>query len=128
MINRHGYLTGSLIACATVGLAIYTGMLYEQYTAPRPCIINLSHHSYPHFEFEQMMLDNVVEYTEESDMYRWGVKTSEELAEKLVEMSQGSEHPSAIYINERTGNKFYIPGLCYVGEVDFFGDPILYRK
>ena len=127
MINRRGYLTGSLIACATIGLAIYTGMLYERHTAPRPCAINLSHHSYPNFEFEQMMLDNVVEYNKESDMYRWGVKTSEELAEKLVEMSQDSEWPSSIYNNDK-GQKFYVPGLCYVGDVDFFGDPILYRR
>ena len=127
MINRYGYATGVAIACATVGLAIYTGMLYEQHTAPRPCIVNLSHHSYPNFEFEQMMLDNVVGYTKESDMYRWGVKTSEELAEKLVELSQDSEWPSSIYVNEK-GEKFYVPGLCYVGDVDFFGDPILYRR
>lgn len=125
--DRYGYLTGGLIACATVALAIYAGMLYERHTTPRPCIVNLSLHSYPNFEFEQMMLDNVVEYTKESDMYRWGVKTSEELAEKLVEMSQDSEWPSSIYVNEKN-EKFYVPGLCYVGDVDFFGDPILYRR
>lgn len=124
-MDRYGYLTGSLIACATVGLAIYAGMLYERHTAPRPCILNLSQHSYP--QFEQMMLDNVVEYTKESDMYRWGVKTSEELAEKLVELSQDSDWPSSIYVNDR-GEKFYVPGLCYVGDVDFFGEPILYRR
>ena len=127
MINRYGYANGIAIACVTVGLAIYSGVLDERHTAPRPCIINLSHHSYPNFEFEQMMLDNVVGYTKESDMYRWGVKTSEELAEKLVEMSQVSEWPSSIYVNEK-GEKFYVPGLCYVGDVDFFGDPILYRR
>jgi hypothetical protein len=28
---RHGYLIGVLIACITVGLAIYVGMLIERY-------------------------------------------------------------------------------------------------
>jgi hypothetical protein len=28
---RYGYLTGVLIACTTVGLAIYVGMLIERY-------------------------------------------------------------------------------------------------
>ena len=28
---RYGYLTGCLIACTAVGLAIYVGMLIERY-------------------------------------------------------------------------------------------------
>lgn len=128
MINIYGYSTGVFIACSSIALAIYTGMLYERHTTPRPCIVNLSVTSYPYFEHEQMMLDNIVDYDEDSDFYRAGIKTSEELAERLVEMSQDTNYPSEIYINPRTQEKFYVPGLCYVGDVDFSGDPILYRK
>lgn len=128
MMERFGYAAGVAIACTTVGVAIYTGMLFERYTAPEPCIVNLSTTSYPMFEFEQIMLDNIVEYNEDSDFYRAGIKTSEELAERLVEMSQDSNWPSSIYTNPRTERRFYVPGLCYVGDVDGFGDPVLYRK
>ena len=127
-MNLYGYWTGMTIAVAAVSLSFYLGTkVQKDLLTPRPCIINLSVYSYPQFEFEQAMLDNVVEYNQESDMYRWGVKTSEELAEKLVEMSQDSKWPSSIYVNKQ-GQKFYVPGLCYVGEIDGFGDPILYRK
>lgn len=126
-MNLYGYLAGVAVAVSAVGLSFFIGTkVQKELLTPHPCIVNLSVYSYPQFEFEQQMLDNIVEYSQESDMYRWGVKTSEELAEKLVEMSKGSEHPSSIY--ELEGKKFYVPGLCYVGDVDMFGDPILYRK
>lgn len=128
MMERFGYTIGVVIACVTVGVAIYTGTMYERHTAPKPCIVNLSVHSYPNFEWEQIMLDSVVGYNKDSDFYRSGIKTSEELAERLVEMSQDSDWPSSIYTNPRNGNRFYVPGLCYVGAVDSFGDPVLYRK
>jgi hypothetical protein len=121
MTNRYGYFTG-------VAIAIYSGMLYERHTSPEPCITNLSIHSYPNFEWEQIMLDNIVNYNKDSDMYRHGIKTSEELAKKLVEMSQDSNWSSSIYTNPKNNRKYYVPGLCYVGEVNFFGEPILYRK
>lgn len=124
------YVTETKVAvvCATFSLAIYMGMLYERHVAPEPCIENLSIYSYPNFEWEQIMLDNIVEYNEDSDMYRHGIKTSEQLAEKLVEMSKDSKWPSSIYTNPQNNNKYYVPGLCYVGGVDFFGEPVLYKK
>lgn len=128
MNNHYGYILGVGIACATVALALYAGMLCERYTAPRPCITNLSTSSYPYFEWEQKMLDEIVEYSEDSDMYREGIKTSAELAHRLVEMSQDSEWPSSIYVNAKTGKEYYVPGLCYVGKVDWRGEPILYRR
>jgi hypothetical protein len=128
MIDRYGYFTGAAIACATVALAIYSGILYERHTAPNPCITNLSIHSYPQFGFEQMMIDTIIHYNKDSDFYRTGIKTSEEMAEHLVEMSQDSDYPSSIYTNQTSGRKFYVPALCYVGKIDVFGDPILYKK
>lgn len=71
-MNRYGYTTGVAIACAAVMLALYTGMLYERHTAPVPCIANLSTTSYPIFKWEQIMLDDVTEYHEDSDFYRNG--------------------------------------------------------
>jgi len=127
-MEKFGYAVGVSIACATVALAIYSGMLYERHTAPEPCITNLSIYSYPNFEWEQIMLDNIVDYNEDSDFYRHGIQTSEELAEMLVEMSQDSNWQSSIYTNDRTGIRYYVPGLCYVGEVNVFGEPVLYRK
>lgn len=60
MIKRFGYATGIAIACATVGVAIYTGMLYERYTAPEPCIANfartISNHPFAHQH--QLMVDD----------------------------------------------------------------------
>lgn len=124
MNDRYGYITGISLACATVALALYAG----SYTTPRPCIANLSTNAYPFFAWEQQMLDNIVEYSEESDMHREGIKTSAELAHRLVEMSQDSEWPSSIYVNAKTGKEYYVPGLCYVGKVDWLGEPILYRR
>ena len=127
-MEKFGYFVGVSIASATVALAIYSGMLYERHTAQEPCITNLSIYSYPNFEWEQIMLDDIVDYSEDSDFYRDGIQTSEELAEMLVEMSQDSNWPSSIYTNTRTGIRYYVPGLCYVGEVNYFGEPVLYRK
>lgn len=128
MMEKFGYLSGIAIACATVSVAIYAGMLYERITAPEPCITNLSIYSYPNFEWEQIMLDDIVDYNEDSDFYRQGIKTSEELAEMLVEMSQDSKWPSSIYTNPRTGIRYYVPGLCYVGKIDGLGEPVLYMR
>lgn len=128
-MNLYGYFSGVVIAVAAVGISFYLGVkVQKDLLTPSPCIVNLSVYSYPNYEYEQMMLDDVVDYTEDSVYYREGVKTSEELAERLVDMSQDSEYPSLIYVNERNGDKFYVPGLCYVGAVNIFGDPILYRK
>ena len=74
------------------------------------------------------MLEEVWDYDKDSDYYRMGIKTSVDLAYKLVEMSRDSSHPSSIYVNPKTGDEFYVPGLCRVGDVDWFGDPILVRK
>jgi len=128
MMEKIGYTVGICIACVTVSFASYSGMLYERHTAPEPCITNLSIHSYPTFESEQIMLDNIVDYNEDSDFYRNGIQTSEELAEMLVEMSQDSKWPSSIYTNPQDGRRYYVPGLCYVGEVNVFGEPVLYRR
>ena len=70
MINIYGYSTGVFIACAAVAFAIYAGMLYERHTTPKPCIVNLSVTSYPYFEHEQMMLDNIVDYDMMEIVYR----------------------------------------------------------
>lgn len=126
-MNRYGYGTGVAIACITVAAAFYTGSLYGRHTAPEPCIQNMARGSYPVFWNEQEMLDDVVEYPVGSDFYNTGWKTSEDLAYALVEMSQDSDYPTEIYVNERTGRKFYIPGLCFY-ELDFLGDPILYSR
>jgi len=128
MMEKFGYTVGASIACATVALAIYTGMLYERHTAPVPCITNLSIYSYPNFEWEQIMLDDIVDYSEDSDFYRHGIQTSEELAEMLVEMSQESNWPSSIYTNPQDGSRYYVPGLCYVGKTDWLGVPTLYLR
>lgn len=69
---------------------------------------------------QQMMYDITTAYMDPA--------LEEELAERLVEMSQDSDWPSSIYTNPRNGNRFYVPGLCYVGAIDSFGDPVLYRK
>lgn len=127
-MNVFGHTTGTVIACTTVALAIYTGVLYERHTAPRPCITNLSTTSYPMFEWEQIMLDTSTEYNKDSDFYRAGIKTSADLAWRLVEMSKDSDHPSSIYTNPRNGKEFYVPGLCRVGPIDAFGNPILYER
>lgn len=127
-VNIYGYGTGMAIACVTVAVALFTGYKYAEYTTPEPCIANLAHTTYPWIaKIEQGMLDEVIEYDEDSDLYGGGIKTSEDLAYRLVEMSQDSEYPSEIYINPITKRKFFIPALCRY-EVDGLGDPVLYRK
>lgn len=126
MINRYGYFIG--IAIATTSLAFYAGMKTQEMTTPRPCVANLSITSYPHFIWEQTMLEENIEYGPDSDFYRAGIKTSADLAHKLVEITQDSDYPSSIYVNPRNGAEFYVPGLCRVDSVDWFGDPILVRK
>lgn len=124
----NSYLKGVGIAVCAMSISFFAGMLAKKMLTPRPCVANLSTTSYPMFVWEQAMLEESWEYDKESDFYRSGIKTSVDLAYKLVEISQDSSHPSSIYINTKTGSKFYVPGLCRVGSVDWFGDPILVRK
>ena len=124
----NGYFKGVGIAVCVISVSFYVGMLTQKILTPRPCVANISPTSYPMFIWEQEMLDEVYDYGPESEFYRSGIKTSAELAYKLVEMSQDSKFPSSIYVNPRNGKEFYVPGLCRVGVVDGLGDPILVRK
>lgn len=128
MMKTFGYTVGIAVACVTVSLAVYAGMLYERHTAPEPCITNLSNTSYPHFDWEQKLLDHEVAYDQDSEYHQAGFKNSTDLAHHLVEMNEDSQWPSSIYTNPQNGNQFYVPGLCYVGDVDWFGNPVLYRR
>lgn len=116
-----------LIAVTICFLPLYIGYEYGRSTAPKPCIKTLSIYSYPTgvFRIFQDALDNNIE---DSELYRNAMETSSVLTNNTKAMDKDSDHPSVIYTNEKNGMEFIVPGLCYVGAVDFMGDPTLYRK
>lgn len=115
----------------TIMLAIIVsfgaGVFYSNQTAPRPCIANYHTHTAPWFgRMEQEYIENTDPYPVDSDFAKAGYKNPNELMKAVFAMSKDTEWPTEVFVNENTGEEFVVPGLCYVGKVDGFGDPILY--
>lgn len=116
----------SLVAAgfaAVCALALY---LKEQ--PPEPCVANLSSTSYPFWDYEQQWLDNPIAFPEDSELYKDGIQDSRDWVYRLVELSENSDHPSSVYVNPQNNREYWVPGLCWVGKVNSFGEPILYRR
>jgi hypothetical protein len=136
MIDRYGYLTGSLIACATVALAIYTGMLYERYTAPEPCIPNfaLKIGDHPFAQMHQEMVDDV-------EVRVWFEGTADEVEQsgrdfmqKMIDWvpEDGRENALGTIVRGEgfltADREYYVPKDCYAVDLDNWNGPTLYRR
>lgn len=135
-MNRYGYFTGVAIACATVATAIYTGILYERYTAPKPCIRNFSHtiSNHPFAHQHQEMVDD-------TEVRVWYEGTADEVEQsgrgfmqQLIDWvpEDGGENAfgtivrgESIVTNDR---EYYVPKDCYATDLDSWNGPTLYRR
>lgn len=136
MIDRHGYLTGSLIACATVALAIYTGMLYERYTAPEPCIPNFARTigNHPFAHMHQEMIDDVEVRVWYEGTEQETVQSGRDFVQKLIDYipEDGGENAFGTIVRGESlvtsDREYYVPKDCYATDLDNWNGPTLYRK
>lgn len=124
-----GYTAGTGIAVATVCLALYAGTLYGRQTAPEPCIANYHSTTPPWFaRMEQELLENTEPYTDTEDKL---AETPRDLMHQLVDyMAENAgpgERSTRIFTSPKDGKEYIVPGNCYVGKVNFWGEPTLYR-
>lgn len=136
MINRYGYLTGNLIACITVALAIYTGMLYERHTAPEPCIANFTRtiDNHPFAHQHQEMIDDVevrVWYEGTADEVE---QSGRDFMQKLIDYVpvDGGENAFGTIVRGESvmtsDREYYVPKDCYAVDLDSWNGPTLYRR
>lgn len=135
-MNRYNYTTGVAIACAAVGLALYTGMLYERHTAPEPCIANfkrtIGNHPFAHQH--QLMVDD-------TEVRVWYAGTDDEVSQSGRDFMQrlidwvpddGGENAFGTIIKGQSfvtnDQEYYVPKDCYAVDLDSFRGPTLYRK
>lgn len=135
-INRYGYTTGAAIACAAVALAIYTGMLYERYTAPQPCIVNfaqtIGNHPFAH-QHQEMVDDREVRV--------WFKGTADEVEQsgrdymqQLIDWvpTNGGENAFGTVVRGESlvtsDREYYVPKDCYAVDLNNWNGPTLYRK
>lgn len=136
MTERFGYATGVGIACATVMLAIYTGMLYERHSAPEPCIANfkrvIGNHPFAHQH--QLMVDD-------AEVRVWYAGTDGEVTQSGRDFMQqlidwvpddGGENAFGTIVKGQSfvtrDREYYVPKDCYAVDLDSFHGPTLYRR
>lgn len=111
---------------ALMVFSYYSGQFTE--IEREPCIQNLHSSTYPWFgRVNQEALENTNPYNEDSVFYKDGYETPREFIKAVLE-SNTNEQRTEVFVNERTGEEFIVPALCYVGEIDGLGDPVLYRR
>lgn len=135
-MNRYSYTTGVAIACAAVTLAIYTGMLYERYTAPEPCIANFKRSigNHPFAHRHQEMIDD-------AEVRVWYAGTDDETTQSRRDLMQrlidwvpenGGENAFGTIVKGQSfvtrDREYYVPKDCYAVDLDSFRGPTLYRK
>jgi len=136
MIDRRGYFTGSLIACATVATAIYTGMLYERYTAPEPCIKNfarsIGNHPFAH-QHQEIVDDTEVRVWfkgTEDEVEQSGRDFMQQLIDWVPE--DGGENAFGTVVQGESfmtsDREYYVPKDCYATDLDSWNGPTLYRR
>src|SRR6056297_2723801 len=135
-IDRRGYFTGSLIACATVATAIYTGMLYERHTAPEPCIKNFARSigNHPFAHQDQEIVDD-------TEVRVWFKGTEDEVEQSGRDFMQqlidwvpedGGENAFGTVVQGESfmtsDREYYVPKDCYATDLDSWNGPTLYRR
>jgi len=136
MIDRYGYVTGVAIACATVALAIYSGMLYERYTAPEPCISNFARTigNHPFAHMHQEMVDD----TEVTVWYEGSAgevkQSGRDFMQRLIDWvpENGEENAFGTIVQGdsfmTSDREYYVPKDCYAADLDSWNGPTLYRR
>ena len=136
MINRRGYFTGVAIACATVALAIYSGMLYERYTAPEPCIANFARTigNHPFAHQHQEMVDDVEVRVWFKDTADEVEQSGRDFMQQLIDWvpNNGGENAFGTVVRGEsfvTSNReYYVPKHCYATDLNSWNGPTLYRR
>ena len=118
--------TKTPVIFALMVTAFYSGQFTK--IEREPCIQNLHSSTYPWFgRINQEILENNNPYNEDSMFYKDGYETPRDFIKVVLE-SNTEEKRTEIFVNQRNGEEFIVPALCYVGEVDGLGDPVLYRR
>lgn len=114
------------IVFALMVATFYAGQITK--VEREPCIRNLHSMTYPWFgRVNQEALENTTPYSKDSIIYKDGYETPRDFIKAVLESST-EEKRTEIFVNQRNGEEFIVPALCYVGEVDGLGDPVLYWK
>lgn len=127
-------ITETSITLVAVGMACFTmGKLAQYYTNPvhKPCIANYHSTTFPWFgKSEQQMLEDDTPFKEQTGS---DIKTPRDMILRVIDQEHSDPRfafndgtRTEIFVNERTGKEFIVPGGCFVGSVDISGDPLLY--
>lgn len=113
-------------ACYVAGSVGFYVQNYEELTR-EPCI-----RSYYSLDFgwmdrlEQEWIDKATPYPEDSEFVtELGIKDSREWVFYLYEQGEGIANDIHV---DNFGREYVIPYKCYVGEVNYWNEPIMYRR
>jgi len=135
-MDRYGYFTGVMIACATVATSIYVGMLYERHTAPEPCIANfarsIGNHPFAH-QHQEIVDDTEVRVWfkgTEDEVEQSGRDFMQQLIDWVPE--DGGENAFGTVVQGESfmtsDREYYVPKDCYATDLDSWNGPTLYRR
>lgn len=135
-MKKFGYPVRVGIACATVALAIYTGMLYERYTAPEPCIANFARTigNHPFAHMHQEMVDDVEARVWYEGTAHETVQSGRDFVQKLIDYvpKEGGENAFGTIVRGESfitsDREYYVPKDCYAVDLDSWNGPTLYRR
>lgn len=89
----------------------------------KPCIANYHSTTPPWFaKMDQTMLEDVEPFPSDS-IFAGKYKNQNEFIKSVLENTE-----TTVFVNEQNGKEFVVPSLCYVYDVDYWGDPILMRE
>lgn len=92
---------------------------YEEYVDKRPCVYNLHSTTNMLNKTFQEVLENKTPYDENSELGK-RFNSPSDMAKNTTDFE--------IYVNEQTGKEFFVPNHCHIGEIDIFGNPVLYKN
>lgn len=92
---------------------------YEEYADKRPCVYNLHSTTNIIDKVSQKLIENKTPYDENSELGK-RFNSPSDMAKNTTNFE--------IYVNEQTGKEFIVPYHCHIGEIDIFGNPIMYRN
>jgi len=127
LMKMPGYTSGVVIAIGAVALSVYAGVQYGRATAPEPCIANYHSTTHPWFaDREQEWLEDTTPYSSDNTV----ADSPRDFVYHLVDMMQDEAQPGEqtlrVHVSHYDDKEYIVPANCYVGEITYFGEPVLY--